>query len=62
MKLTPKELKIIIKEELEAVLDEREKKADFPSYDAAKDAVKKGQFDVKMFLLFFISKAVMLRP
>ena len=29
MKLTPKELKIIIKEELEAVFNEQENKADF---------------------------------
>ena len=55
MKLTPKELKIIIKEEIEAVLDEREKKADFPSYDAAKDAVEKGQFDVGDMFTFYKS-------
>ena len=55
MKLTPKELKRIIKEELEAVFNEQENKADFPSYDAAKDAVEKGQFDVGDIFTFYKS-------
>ena len=55
MKLTPKELKIIIKEELEAVFNEQENKADFPSYDAAKDAVKKGDFNVGDTFTFYKS-------
>jgi len=55
MKLTPKELKIIIKEELEAVFNEQENKADFPSYDAAKDAVEKGDFNVGDTFTFYKS-------
>ena len=55
MKITPKDLKTIIKEELKAVLDEQDRKADFPSYDAAKDAVEKGQFDVGDIFTFYKS-------
>ena len=55
MKITPKDLKTIIKEELEAVLGEQDRKADFPSYDAAKDAVEKGQFDVGDIFTFYKS-------
>ena len=55
MKITPKDLKTIIKEELETVLGEQDRKADFPSYDAAKDAVEKGQFDVGDIFTFYKS-------
>ena len=55
MKLTPKELKTIIKEELEAVFSEQDRKADFPSYDAAETAIEKGQLDVGETFTFYKS-------
>jgi hypothetical protein len=55
VKLTPKYLNEIIKEELGAFIDEQEKKADFPSYDAAEAAVEKGQFDVGDTFTFYKS-------
>ena len=55
MKLTTKELNKIIKEELEAVFNEQNTRADFPSYDAAKAAVEKGQFDVGDTFTFYKS-------
>ena len=55
MKLTIKELSKIIKEELEAVFSEQDRKADFSSYDAAKAAVEKGQFDVGDTFTFYKS-------
>ena len=55
MKLTIKELSEIIKEELEAVFSEQDTRANFPSYDAAKAAVEKGQFDVGDTFTFYKS-------
>ena len=55
MKLTIKELSKIIKEELEAVFNEQNRKADFPSYDAAKAAIEKGQLDVGETFTFYKS-------
>ena len=55
MKLTIKELSKIIKEELEAVFSEQDRKADFPSYDAAEAAIEKGQLDVGETFTFYKS-------
>ena len=46
MKITSKDLRRIIKEEFEAVMGEQEKQAYFPSYDAAKAAIKKGELEL----------------
>ena len=55
MKITSKDLKTIIKEELEAVLGEQDKKADFPNYDAAEAAIEKGQLNVGQTFTFYNS-------
>ena len=55
MKITSKDLEKIIKEELKAVMGEQEKRADFPSYDAAEAAIEKGQLDVGETFTFYKS-------
>ena len=55
MKITSKDLRRIIKEEFEAVMAEQEKQADFPSYDAAKAAIEKGELDVGETFTFYKS-------
>ena len=55
MKLTIKELSKIINEELEAVFSEQDRKADFPSYNAAEAAIEKGQLDVGETFTFYKS-------
>ena len=55
MKLTIKELSKIIKEELEAVFSEQDRKADFPSYNAAEAAIEKGRLDVGETFTFYKS-------
>ena len=55
LSITSEQLEKIIKEELEAVFSEQDTRADFPSYDAAKSAVEKGQFDVGDTFTFYKS-------
>ena len=55
MKITSKDLKTIIKEELEAVFSEQDRKADFPSYDAAEAAIEKGELNVGKTFTFYKS-------
>jgi hypothetical protein len=58
MKLTKNLLKEMIKEELEAVMAEQEKQADYPSHDAVKAAIEKGQIDVGNVFTFMLGNNV----
>lgn len=58
MKLTKNLLKEMIKEELEAVMAEQEKQADFSSHDAVKAAIGKGQIDVGKEFTFMLGNNV----
>ena len=58
MKLTKKLLKEMIQEELEAVMAEQEKQADFSSHDAVKAAIGKGQIDVGNVFTFMLGNNV----
>ena len=55
MKLKSKELKKIIREEHKTVFSEQDRKADFPSYEAAEAAIEKGQLDVGETFTFYKS-------
>ena len=58
MKLTKNLLKEMIQEELEAVMAEQEKQADFSSHDAVKAAIEKGQIDVGKEFTFMLGNNV----
>ena len=58
MKLTKKLLKEMIKEEIEAVMAEQEKQADYSSHDAVKAAIDKGQIDVGKEFTFMLGNNV----
>jgi hypothetical protein len=55
VKLKSKDLKKIIREEHKAVFSEQDRKADFPSYEAAEAAIEKGQLDVGETFTFYKS-------
>ena len=58
MKLTKNLLKEMIKEEIEAVMAEQEKQTDYPSHDAVKAAIEKGQTDVENVITFMLGNNV----
>ena len=58
MKITKELLKEMIKEEIEALMDEQEKQADFSSHDAVKQAIEKEQIDVGNVFTFMLGNNV----
>ena len=58
MKITKELLKEMVREEIEALMAEQEKEADYPSHDAVKAAIEKDQIDVGNVFTFMLGNNV----